>query len=221
MAFRVSQIAAWSECETYALQSPPRPAGRANIASWVGTLAHTRIADIPLAADAYPNRLAFDAITPTIHAAIIQANAIAACARELLTVQGWGVLETEQEVRRDELVGHLDIRAWHKDHGEAVLDLKTGAGIGAAFLQVGGYLDLCQHRISWGGVLHVPRVAIHKDVKGTLDFRSGEALKLAWQRNEARIRMVMDGSSPTYSPGIHCGRCQVPDCAVRIHAAKS
>ena len=45
-------------------------------------------------------------------------------------------------MRRDELVGHLDIRAWHKDHGEAIIDLKTGQGVGAAWLQVGGYLTL-------------------------------------------------------------------------------
>ena len=59
------------------------------------------------------NHIAFDALSPSLHHATVQGKAIAACARELLTAQGWGVLETEQEVRRDELVGHLDIRAWH------------------------------------------------------------------------------------------------------------
>ena len=34
---RVSDIANWAACEAMALQSPPRPAGRANVAAWVGT----------------------------------------------------------------------------------------------------------------------------------------------------------------------------------------
>ena len=47
----------------------------------------------------------------------------------------------EQELRSDELTGHLDLRAWHSDHGEAIIDLKTGQ-IGTAWLQVGGYIAL-------------------------------------------------------------------------------
>ena len=52
-------------------------------------------------------------------------------------------------------MGHLDIRAWHSDHGEAIIDLKTGQGVGAAWLQVGGYLVLDGTSVDWGGVLHV------------------------------------------------------------------
>ena len=58
--------------------------------------------------------------------------------------QGWTPIAHEEELRRDELVGHLDIRAWHTDFGEAIIDLKTGQGIGAAWLQVGGYLSLSE-----------------------------------------------------------------------------
>ena len=210
---RISDIANWAACEAMALQSPPRPAGRTNVAAYVGTLAHGWLAGIP---PEHPGRLAYDSLTPTDHAVVVQAEAIAAKAQELLSAQGWGVIGREEEVRRDELVGHLDIRAYHSDHGEAIIDLKTGQGVGAAWLQVGGYISLDGSGAHWGGVLHVPRVRIDKDVKGTLDLRSGEALKLAWQRNEARIRMVMDGSSPTYSPGIHCGRCGIQNCPVRI-----
>ena len=222
IAMRVSQISAWAECETYALKSPPRPAGRTNVAAWVGTGAHAIVAGLtPELVPPIGARLAYDAITPMWQHADIQAIAIARCARELLTAQGWTPIAHEEEVRRgDDLVGHLDIRAWHTDFGEAIIDLKTGQGIGAAWLQTGGYLWLSDGGKKWGGVLHVPRVAISKDVKGMLVFRSGEALKLAWQRNEARIRMVLDGSSPTYSPGIHCARCGVADCPVRVGERK-
>ena len=77
-----------------------------------------------------------------------------------MAAQGWTPIAHEEELRRDELVGHLDIRAWHSDHGEAIIDLKTGQGVGAAWLQVGGYLTLDTPPVKpWGGVLHVPRVA--------------------------------------------------------------
>ena len=211
---RVSDIANWASCEAMALQSPPRPAGRTNVAAWVGTLAHAELAGVMV--DERPARLAYDTLTKSDHHAIIQAHHIATCARELMTAQGWGVLATEEEVRRDELVGHLDIRAWHSEHGEAIIDLKTGQGVGAAWLQVGGYIDLSTWRPQRGGVLHVPRVAIHKDVKGTLEIRKAQPLYFAWKANLARIEEVQDGAYPAYSPGIHCGRCGIQDCPVRI-----
>ena len=130
MTMRVSQIAAWCECETYALQSPPRQAGRTNIAAHVGTMAHAMIADLPVPEP--EGRLAFDYLTPTERAATIQATAIARYARQLMVNQGYGVLAREEEYITEELTGHLDIRAWHSEHGEAIIDLKTGNGIGAA-----------------------------------------------------------------------------------------
>ena len=50
-------------------------------------------------------------------------------------------LAKEEALRSGDLTGHLDIRAWHSDYGEAIIDLKTGQ-IGTAWLQVGGYIDL-------------------------------------------------------------------------------
>ena len=216
---RVSQIAAWCECETYALQSPPRQAGRTNIAAHVGTMAHAMIADLPVPEP--EGRLAFDYLTPTERAATIQATAIARYARQLMVNQGYGVLAREEEYITEELTGHLDIRAWHSEHGEAIIDLKTGNGIGAAFLQVGGYISLSRppginQQVPMGGVLHVPRVRIDKDVKGTLEFRDGMALMQAWTQNYDRIQEVLQGFPPTRSPGLHCKRCAVRDCAVRI-----
>ena len=119
------------------------------------------IADLPVPEP--EGRLAFDYLTPTERAATIQATAIARHARQLMVNQGWGVLAREEEYITEELTGHLDIRAWHSDHGEAIIDLKTGNGIGAAFLQVGGYISLSRppginQQVPMGGVLHVPRV---------------------------------------------------------------
>ena len=134
---RVSDIANWASCEAYAFHAPPRPVGRANVAAYVGSLAHAMVAD-----EALPEpdgRIAYDATTPTERAAQIQATSIAKVARKLLVDRGWGILSREQELRSDDLTGHLDIRAWHSDHGEAIIDLKTGQ-IGTAWLQVGGYV---------------------------------------------------------------------------------
>ena len=210
---RVSDISNWAACEVMALQSPPRPAGRANVAAWVGTLAHGIVSGM-FPED--PERLAYDSITPSGHHALVQAQAIAKKARELLSDQGWGVIGREEEVRRDELVGHLDIRAYHSEHGEAIIDLKTGQGVGAAWLQVGGYLYLADDNADMGGVLHILRVAVHKDVQGTLAFRKRQPLVLAWRNQMKRIREIHQGAHPTYSPGIHCGRCGIQNCPVMI-----
>ena len=163
------------------------------------------------------DRLRFDEMTPTPRHMVIQAKAIAGVAAGLLLEQGWGVLGREEEVRNDMLTGHLDIRAWHTDHGEAVIDLKTGGQIGAAWLQVGGYITLTGLATwHWGACLHVPRVRIDKDTKGTLETRKAHDLIVAWWANLNRIQRVMDGSTPTFSPGMHCGRCGLASCAVRI-----
>ena len=219
---RVSDISNWAACESYAFHAPPRPVGRANVAAYVGSLSHAMVADEPLPEP--DGRIAYDATTPTERAAQIQATSIAKVARKLLVDRGWGVLAKEQALRSDDLTGHLDIRAWHSDHGEAIIDLKTGQ-IGTAWLQVGGYINLLgsampdipqKHNWAhWGGVLHVPRVRIDKETKGTLELRNADALGWQWQRNMERITAVLNGAVPTRTPGMHCTRCTL-DCPVRI-----
>ena len=209
---RVSDISNWAACEAYAFHAPPRPVGRANVAAYVGSLAHAMVADEPLPEP--DGRIAYDATTPTERAAQIQATSIGRVARKLLVDRGWGILAREQELRSAELTGHLDLRAWHSDHGEAIIDLKTGQ-IGTAWLQIGGYITLLQSGSDWGGVLHVPRVRIDKETKGTLAFRPGQPLHYAWTANMARIEAVLQGAIPTRTPGHHCTRCTL-DCPVRI-----
>ena len=69
--------------------------------------------------------------------------------------------------------------------------------------------------MTWGGVLHIPRVRIDKETKGTLELRPAKPLADAWETNMYRIRKVLDGSPPTRTPGMHCTRCTL-DCPVRI-----
>ena len=69
-----------------------------------------------------------------------QARAIAKEARRLLDEQGWHIMEQEEVVDVDDLTGRFDLRCWKEGEGEAIIDLKTGQHVGAAWLQVGGYI---------------------------------------------------------------------------------
>ena len=134
---RISQIASWSECEAMALQSPPRIA-RTHVAAYVGTLAHALVADLPKPLP--EGRIGFDATTPTLHTAAIQARNIARYARMLLSRPGTGAYcPVRKRCAATTYVGHLDIRAWHSDDGEAIIDLK-GWGADCGGLVTGGWL---------------------------------------------------------------------------------
>ena len=225
---RVSAIADWTTCEAMAL-TDPRPEARVHVAAWVGTLAHAILLNEPKSWP--PSRLRFDATTKTAHAADVQALAIAREARRVLDVEGWSIMEAEREVTGDGDTGHLDILAWHGETKRtAIIDLKTGRGVGAGWLQVGGYLTLLRsgpafvattHAMSYrvdglhGGILHVPRVAVSKEPKATLEMRDGGSLVQAWAAAKDRIDAVLAGAVALRSPGQHCGRCTA-NCAVRV-----
>ena len=212
---RVIAISGWLTCEAMALHSPKRE-GREHVAAWVGTYAHALIADVKTPFTPTPGRMTFDRITPTFHAAAVQAHDIAVVARRLMFDEGWGVVATEETVYGENLTGHLDVRAWHKDFGEAIIDLKTGALPSTAWVQVGGYIDLSISPVDWGGVLHVPRVAINKDVTGTLEFRDGDDLRAVWNVNMGADSGSHGRSTPNGFPGLHCKRCNVSGCAARM-----
>ena len=125
-------------------------------------------------------------------------------------------MEAELQVTDGDDSGHLDILAWHGEtQRTAIIDLKTGRSIGAGWLQVGGYLVVEGSSIDYGGILHVPRVAVSKEPKGTLEVRDGSRLATAWMEARARIDAVLAGATALRSPGQHCGRC-LAICPVRI-----
>ena len=68
---------------------------------------------------------------------------------------------------------------------------------------------------AYAGVLHVPRQRIDRDQKGTLELREAKPVQQAWRQSARRIQDVLDGAPPTYSPGLHCGRCEIKSCPVR------
>ena len=114
--------------------------------------------------------------------------------------------------------------------GEAIIDLKTGQHVGAAWLQVGGYIlglnsrerVSCPEnvfskgfRMLWGGVLQVPRQPISLNVRGTLVMRDALQLERAFDTLYQRARQVINGAAAFRTPGLHCRRCPLTDCAVR------
>ena len=121
----------------------------------MGTLAHAELAGVMV--DERPARLAYDTLTKSDHHAIIQAHHIATCARELMTAQGWGVLATEEEVRRDELVGHLDIRAWHSRARRGDHRPEDGAGRRRGVV-AGGRVS---RSLGLGGGIHLGAACLH------------------------------------------------------------
>ena len=167
---RVSAIADWATCEAMAL-TDPRPEARVHVAAWVGTFAHAILLD---AVEARKPRLRFDARHQDGAGwleADVQALAIARTSRpsDSWMLSGWSIMEAEREVTGGGDIGHLDILAWHgKTQLTAVVDLKTGQGIGAGWLQVGGYIQMLGNAgidVECGGILHVPRVAVSKEAE--------------------------------------------------------
>ena len=213
---RVSAIADWTTCEAMAI-SDPRPEARVHVAAWVGTLAHSILLMRTFLEQ--PQRLRFDAVTPTAHAATVQARAIAKEGNRILTAKGWSIMESEREVGGNGDTGHLDVLAWHGETQQsAIIDLKTGQSIGAGWLQVGGYIHLLGAGV-WppvdrGAILHVPRVSMSKEPKATLEVRYAADLRNAWTTAKSRIDAVLAGATALRSPGLHCGRCAVR-CPVR------
>ena len=149
---------------------------------------------------------------------------ICGVAHSVLKDKGWAIVDQEESVSADNFTGRLDLRCWHKDQGDAIIELKTGQSVGAAWLQLGGYIAAligrCPSRTrlpsNQGGVLHVPRQSVNRDVTGTLEMRNAGLLIDAWKRIQGRVIEVMHGRNPLLTPGLHCMRCSLKQsCPVR------
>ena len=223
---RVSDISKWLSCERMALSHNQEwDKGKESAAAYVGTLTHRILsgeaitdAEIQSVSD---QTIAWDATTPTQRDAVLQARRMAYAADTLLEKQGFYVVATEHRVANGQVIGHFDLQVYSADHGNGILDLKTGRTLGQGWIQLGGYLDLCSHatwedelvNFEYGGILHVPRTKKEKPVP-TLEIRPSEGLKAVWTQRKGRINDIIDGAMPLVTPGFHCSRCAL-ECAVR------
>lgn len=224
-AIRISSISRWAECETYALSHARDAMQRASAAVLVGIYAHSLVESgmrvmIPKGF-APPHSVKWDRLTANDAQLRTQALAIAREAFRVLTEKGWTIVDREIPVRGKREHGRYDLRVWNVTHGEAIVDLKTGFQLSGAWLQVGGYIRVLSEEsgvwpaVQHGGVLHIPRLPVSKDPKGTLEIRSASQLSDAFDRLSERVFDVMKGERPTYSPGLHCKRCTLATCSVR------
>ena len=217
---RISDVEKWAACEMYAVQDAGRGAeGVASAVALVGILAHGLVSGDDDIVDRLCNeRYVWDSLTSTYAMAAAQAKLIASSAINKLRIGGWMTIEVEGVVADDLAHGRYDLHVWHKDRGDALIELKTGRTPGsAAWLQVAAYISGSDTDIRWGGVLHVPRGSLSAHPLATLEVRRAGALLLEWQTLAARIAKVQGGSERAIrTPGLHCNRCRVEGCAVRI-----
>ena len=223
---RISDVGNFTTCEAMALQERP-PAKSMSAAVLVGNLAHALVAG-QTSVDV-PERIRWDSLTPNNKVAMKQAWNIKDKVDDLLEQSYPQVTALEYEVDIDSAVTNLFGDTMPYDTGRidimgvchlggVILDLKTGRDIGAAWLQLGGYLASFEKSIEavLAGILHVPRMAIGKDQVGTLELREREILMVAWDVQRDRILDIeAHGHHPMRSPGSHCKYCPVTDCVVR------
>ena len=223
----ISEIQSWTKCEAMALHSKRPPAGRYPASAYVGTLAHHFLvfgSGAKFEASDFRQVIAWDSLTRDVHDAELQGRTIAEAGRRKLAEYNWTVTESEASVAGESHRGRIDLIVWSLNHQKsALLDLKTGVGVGAAWLQVGGYLELYPELVDYGAILHVPRVRVERVPSAWLELRHASGLIDAWRAwtdrvdDIARVRV-----HPSRSPGDHCGsRCSLTECPVRVERRKS
>ena len=161
------------------------------------------------------SQVAFDSITPRPSTAISQAQDMAVKAQELLDRYGFTIFQNEVLVEEGVHRGRIDLLVTDQKNRAGVLDFKTGRTIGAGWLQLAGYLDAWDGvPLSFAGIVHVPRSKL--EPSGTITFRDPAELVKAWKNTIKRVVEVVAHAEPTYSPGAHCSRCPLKECAVRM-----
>ena len=214
---RISDVGRWTACEAWAMTGQDTGSGRKPVAAWVGTMAHQFLTDKGYQAFNQPLRhsVAFDSITPISSVAISQAQALAIEAKTLLDRYGLTIFESEVSVDEGVLRGKIDLLVMDQKNRAGVLDFKTGRTIGAAWIQLAGYVNAWKGvPLSFAGIVHVPRSKL--EPTGTITFRNTAGLVRVWQNTIKRVEEVIISATPTYSPGTHCTRCPLKGCAVRM-----
>ena len=220
----ISEISQWVQCEAMGLASQPQRGGRYRASAYVGHLAHHRLVEgLPLSEiDTATKVVAWDAVTRNNTEALVQAEAIAQAGEAKLAQFGWEITDRERAVDGTEHRGRADLIAWHtRARVSSLIDVKTGRGLYAGWLQVGGYLDEIEREgkeldgIDFGAILHIPRVPPNRDPVANLELRHAEPLARAWRAWVARVEAIGRGADAMRSPGDHCRACRARNCPVR------
>ena len=197
-------IARWVRCEREALHGPDGArSGRTHVASLVRQGAMRRIAgeDAGTLELGFPVQL--DEISARLDDVPRQSAAIAAEADRLLETydNDVGVAAMVLAVLS---AGWLVTIPGDRTDSTAILHLRTGRTIGAAWLELGRVLAEYSpsDRPDLAGIVHVPRTRIHRECKGTMTVRDGFGLVGEWKSWERRVQAVLtEGSDAARAPG--------------------
>ena len=229
---RVSRVRSFSECHRYAVASQSIPwDGRLHVATWIGNSVHARL--LGLKNDPIPDDLKFDKKTTTAERAEESVDKILAAITQwedrykpTIKTREWGV---EQIVGSTKITGTIDMLCSIEDR-TVIVDLKTGQSAPAVWIQTSLYAWLAEHhekgkhgvQVDTVAFLHVPRVGPRTEQRWSYEERSYADFSddvRQWLYTLDSLCQA-DYCELAASPGLHCQRCPVQDCAVRAHPAK-
>ena len=221
---RVTKIKAFTECHRYAAASLAQSwDGRLHVGTWIGSTVNGLMGGYP--AEPKPDSMSYDRITSS-----------AARADESVAKIMTAIGEFEAETKPEYLHRNLPVsQVYEATKISAVIDAVAEIGKETVLLNVStsrqpyaAWIQLAMQgwlagadrgiEVDLLALLHVPRVGPRTDQKRTYDVRpfssfGSTVIQWAYTLNEARS--TDDWNRLTATPGMHCARCAVEDCAVR------
>ena len=225
---RISSIRSFVECSRYAIASMSKPwSGRIHVSSWIANAVHSRI--VGVTPESKPDDLKYDQYTRTAERADESVDKIMGAIDEFNAKYEPDYMEHQLEVRtvyeKTNLTGRIDALA---AIGESIvsMEIHTGRKPPAVWLKLA--LNAWILRYDKGivvdalGSLHVPRVGPRTEQRWTYEERpfpsfDHDIAQWLWTLNAVR-HAPHDKLAAT--PGQHCDRCPVEDCAIRAHPPK-
>ena len=237
VTLHASEIGRFTRCERGAVDRAAAPAAAPeaeHIAGWVGSAVHADVLGEP--EPPLPDRVKFDAKTPTLMVARYQVKRMAAKLGKWIERQRWEIIRREygrEAVLLDDtpwlsIAGRTDLEVLDEGLQTNIIDIKTGGGIQAAWLQLGIYGLLHEQSEDDRGIagslstLHFPRVRIGEELPvPVLDTRpAAPVMKDALAVLKRTMRLLENPEAAIPSPGTWCEWCPVATCAVRALNSK-
>ena len=227
-----SHLGSWTRCEWQELwnvmgERPPARSKAEHVAAYIGRAVHAWVAGADLPAE--PEHLRFDKKTPTINEARATIQRMGSELTVWVRNWGWEIVEHERwregpiEGAPDWLIatGTLDLEV-RIGPERGIPDIKTGAGLQGAWLQIGTYSILHPHEVDFGAVIHFPRVPLAEELMPpTVERRPAKPLEDAARGVIRRVGVLLSRPEAAVpSPGGWCEYCDHPSCPVRAAASR-
>lgn len=222
ISIRCSKAKDWLTCSKMAEYHDafPETKDAEHVGAYTGTQLHARVT---LEAVSNPRFLQFDEVTRTLSEMQRQVDGMERVVRRALAERGLVIVERGVSLRAEVTIGDLtilvtgtvDLLCQDVDGHWVLIDLKTGKHPPQqTFVQLAlyGWLAFwCGYRVATIAYLWVGRKAPHKYEYDARDAETLQDEALDILRQRAAIHRI--GVAAT--PGPHCRRCRVGDCALR------